>query len=123
MKKLLAFLALIAITYPSTAMARELVEVSTSTDGTKTYVWRDTIRRANNFVWWTEEHILYGAAGKLNTHDIVDYSGDCSQGIYRILKDKNVLTGRVNATPDAQSEIVTPGSVGETVLNYVCGKN
>ena len=147
MKKLLALITLFAIAYPTAADARDLVLVYTLDTGAKTYVWRDSIRRVNQFVLWTSESVLFDSSGKATRHVLANYSGDCNEGITRLLKSKDLLDGftveilqnqlkitrnGVNVPPVSalisdfkkffEPSLVIPGSVGETELNYVCGK-
>ena len=55
MRKLLLLLGLIAI-YPLEVSARDLVKVVQSNDNRATYyVWRDSIDKRGNIVYWTDE--------------------------------------------------------------------
>jgi hypothetical protein len=119
MKKLLLMLGLIAIAYPLEVSARDLVEVAESSEGATFYVWRDSIRKNRNIVWWREETVLYGTDGRLEDHFIADKSGDCVNMASRVQKLYNQISGEKYLKP--QNLIShAPRSVGYSLLEYVC---
>lgn len=122
MKKLLLMLGLIAIAYPLEVSARDLVEVAESSrTGAKVYVWRDSIRKNRNIVWWREEMVLYGTDGRLEEHYIVDQSGDCVNIASRWQRFYDQISGEQDLKP---RNLISypPGSIGYDVLKYVCSQ-
>lgn len=120
MKKLLLLIGLIAIAYPLEVSARDLVEVAgNSQTGSTYYVWRDSIRKNRNFVWWREEMVRYGTDRQLTDHFIVDKSGDCTNMASRIQKLYNQISGEKNLRPQ-ELNFHAPQSIGYVLLEYVC---
>jgi hypothetical protein len=93
MRKLLILLGLIEIAYPLEISARDLVDVAGNSNGATYYVWRDSIRKNGDIVWWREEMVRYGADGSLEDHYISDKSGDCRNMAYRVQKLYNQISG------------------------------
>jgi hypothetical protein len=100
---------------------RDLVLIGESNNGTKYYVWQNTIRHVQNFVWWTEEVVRYDYSGKLQTHRITERYGDCVRTVTRVEKNRDYIDGEVITTP-GELLLTVPGSLGEAALNHVCGK-
>jgi len=121
-KMLLLSVLLIAISYPTAAFARELVEITGDSSGRKVYVRKDTIRRTNQFVWWVQEIVLYDSNLKLKEHRVVEYSGDCNEGFIRLQKFTNLINKLSSVEPDKNATLAVPGSIADVVLQYVCGK-
>jgi hypothetical protein len=119
MKKLLLLLGLIAIAYPLEVSARDLVRVSLRKDGAVFYVWRDSIRKNGDIVWWREELVRYGTDGHLEEHFIADNSGDCRNMASRVQKSYNQISGGQKLKP-GDLYAFPPGSIGYSLLEYVC---
>jgi hypothetical protein len=119
MKKLFLLLGLVTvIAYPLEVSARDLVKVGQNDAGTY-YVWKDSIRKNGNIVWWRDERVLYSANGKLEEHVIADFSGDCKNMTLRLQKSYDQITGekRLKAT---ELFSAPPESVAYSKLEYVC---
>ena len=121
MKKLLLLLSLIAITYLLEVAARDLVKVGANDQGASFYVWKDSINRKRNIVWWRSETVFYDANGNLTIHGIADNSGDCNLMNRRIQKFYDQITGEIENIPTKLFSC-PPESICLSMLEYVCSQ-
>lgn len=123
MKKLLIFLFSILISFNSYGEWIEIAEVASS--GDTFYIDDQTINERGGYVyfWTLQDNVKPDDYGDLS--GIAYYEGDCIKKRFKYLS----LTfysqpmGAGNSTTegvDNQWEYTPPGSIGETLLYYVC---
>jgi hypothetical protein len=120
-KKLLILLALAISAYPLEVSARDLVRVGENSQGVSYYVWRDSIRKKGNIVWWRDESVRYDANGVLDYYFVTDNSGDCRNMASRVQKSYDSITGE-QSLKSGRLLSYTPGSTGFFILEYVCSQ-
>tara|TARA_B110000967_G_C18757550_1_gene496129 strand:+ start:30 stop:437 length:408 start_codon:yes stop_codon:yes gene_type:complete len=131
MKKLLLLLFSLILSFNSYG---ELTKVSRSVDKDSYYIYTDTIRENNGYVYWWDLTDFIEPGPYLKGNDIVwtlmsikTYSqGDCGVFRYKMLShidyEQSMAKGKGKPTNFSNSEwkYPPPGSVSETILNFAC---